>query len=134
LPPYENARETRPRPLAFQAERRAASRPARNVRSGPDRARSAPQRPALILRPEQAALAQDREDLLDEDIELRRQDRRHQVEAVGGAGDEPVLDAQNGRRLSVISTSVPKASKQMARMFAIDETRRDPEYNSVVGD
>src|SRR5579872_1913503 len=46
---------------------------------------------ALVSFAKQAALAQERDHLGDEEIELMRQHRRHQVEAVGGLGFEPVL-------------------------------------------
>jgi hypothetical protein len=48
-------------------------------------------RPA-VLGPKQAASLQDRHHFTGEHVELRRQYRRHDVEPVGGAVGEPVLD------------------------------------------
>ena len=49
------------------------------------------QRFAFVSLAKQAALPQQRNDLRDEEIELVRQHRRHQVEAIGSAGLEPIL-------------------------------------------
>ena len=50
------------------------------------------QRGSCVLRAEQPASAQDRHDLLDEDLDPPGQPRRHHVEAVGGALLGPLLD------------------------------------------
>src|SRR5689334_10730318 len=49
------------------------------------------QGPADIVAAKHAALLQDRYDLVGEGVELAREEGRHDVEAVGGAGPEPAL-------------------------------------------
>jgi hypothetical protein len=47
---------------------------------------------SLVIAPEQAALLQDWDDIIDERIELCWQHCRHDVEAVCGAAFHPVFD------------------------------------------
>ena len=46
---------------------------------------------AGVVGAEQAALLQDRHDLIGEGVELAGEEGRHDVEAVGGAGLEPIF-------------------------------------------
>ena len=50
------------------------------------------QRLAFVTRAEQATPLQQRNYLRGKDVEHRRQQRRHDIEAVGGIVDKPVLD------------------------------------------
>jgi len=60
---------------------------------------------------EKAALAQDRHDLLGEDVESAGQKGRHDVEAVGGAVLEPGLDVARHTRIQ------PRGSQIAQELF-----------------
>lgn len=79
-------------------------------------------RRAGVVVPEQAALTQDRYDLLGEAIEAAGQPRRHDVEAVRGAVVEPDLDTRQsaGRQ----STSATRAGE------ALHDAGSDEDYGS----
>src|SRR6195952_2789945 len=55
-----------------------------------------PQRGALVVLAEQPLAPEDRQHVLDEGLQLRRQRGRHDVEAVGGATLEPRDDGVGG--------------------------------------
>jgi hypothetical protein len=64
-----------------------------------------------VLAAEQFPLAQDRDDALDEQLKTGRQDRGHDVEAVGSSRFEPVLDLVGDLLRGADNTGVTSRSR-----------------------
>ena len=76
---------------------------------------------AGVVGAEQAALLQDRHDPVGEGVELAWEEGRHDVEAIGGAGLEPVFqDVGNLRRTADQQQVAARGGDAMVELALVD--------------